>query len=31
MLLDGLPAGDPDPEAQIERREAVSLACVTAL
>jgi RNA polymerase sigma-70 factor (TIGR02960 family) len=31
MLLDGLPATEPGPEAQIERREAVSLAFVTAL
>jgi RNA polymerase sigma-70 factor (TIGR02960 family) len=31
MLLDGLPAGDPGPEAQVERQEAVSLAFVTAL
>jgi RNA polymerase sigma-70 factor (ECF subfamily) len=31
ILLDGLPAGDPGPEAQVERLEAVSLAFVTAL
>jgi len=31
MLFDGLPAGDPGPDAQIERLEAVSLAFVTAL
>src|SRR5215472_16705524 len=31
LLLDGLPAAGPGPEAQIERHEAVSLAFVTAL
>ena len=31
LLLDGLPARDPGPEAQIEQHEAVSLAFVTAL
>ncbi|HXB46828.1 MAG TPA: RNA polymerase subunit sigma-70 [Streptosporangiaceae bacterium] len=30
-LLDGLPDGDPGPEARVERNEAVSLAFVTAL
>jgi RNA polymerase sigma-70 factor, ECF subfamily len=31
LLLDGLPDGNPGPEAQVEHREAVSLAFITAL